>query len=107
MLRAVPLARPRLKLLPMFRLGREAERSGPPGRGESLAGVPQKLVTAAHLQCAGCRAATARGIFACPLLVEEPGGRVADRLDQALGPLELSHSACATCFATGMTCANG
>ena len=107
MLRAVPLARPRIKLLPMFRLGREVERSGPPGPGESLAGVPQDLVAAARLQCAGCRAVTARGIHVCPLLVEEPGGLIADRLDQALGDFELQHAACSTCFATGMTCANG
>jgi len=107
MLRAVPLARPRIKLLPMFRLGREAQRSGPPGPGDSLAGLPQELIASARLQCAGCRAVTSRGIHVCPLLVDEPGGLIADRLDQALGAFELRHAACSTCFATGMTCANG
>jgi hypothetical protein len=103
----VPLARPRVKLLPMFRLGRETTRTGPPSPGETLAGVPQELIATAHLQCAGCRAVTARGVFVCPLLVDEPGGRLADRLDNALGPFELGHAACSTCYATGMTCANG
>ena len=107
MLRAVPLERPRLKLLPLFRLGREVERAGEPGPEESLDGVPQEQVDAARLQCAGCRAVTARGVFKCPLLVEEPGGRIADRLEGALEPIELAHAACATCYVTGMTCANG
>ena len=46
-------------------------------------------------------------MFVCPLLVDEPGGRMGARLDEALGEFPLSHGACTTCYVTGMTCANG
>jgi hypothetical protein len=39
--------------------------------------------------------------------VDEPGGRMGDRLADALGPFTLAHGACFTCYVTGMTCANG
>ena len=56
----------------------------------------------------GCRrAVTARGVYVCPLLVDEPDGRMGDTLAAALGPFELRHGACYTCYVTGMTCANG
>jgi uncharacterized Fe-S cluster-containing radical SAM superfamily protein len=107
MLRAAGIARPRLKVLPMFRLGREVERSGGYAAGESLAGLPLSAFDAGRLQCGSCRAVTSRGVFVCPLLVDEPGGRMGSRLEEALGPFTLSHGACSTCYATGMTCANG
>ena len=49
---------------------------------------------------------TSRGVFVCPLLVDEPTGRMGDRLDQTLGGFALRHAACTTCWITGMTCAN-
>jgi molybdenum cofactor biosynthesis enzyme MoaA len=107
MLHAAGIARPRLKVLPMFQLGRESART----RGylplETLADLPAASFEPARLQCNSCRAVTARGVYVCPLLVDEPGGRMGERLDQALGPFELRHGACFTCYVTGMTCANG
>lgn len=107
MLRAAGIARPRLKVLPMFQLGRESART----RGylplETLADLPAASFEPARLQCGSCRAVTAQGVYVCPLLVDEPGGRMGERLDQALGPFELRHGACFTCYVTGMTCANG
>ena len=103
MLKAAGLARPRLKLLPMFRLGRERQRSGGYDAAETLAGA---AFAPPGLQCASVRAVTSRGVFVCPLLVDEPGGRMAGTLAAALGPFELSHGACFTCAVTGMTCGN-
>lgn len=105
-LRAEGLARPRLKILPMFRLGREAGRTRPYGAAESLAGVPQARITPGLLQCGASRAVTARGVYVCPLLVDEPGGRMDDTLAGSLRPFALAHGACFTCFVTGMTCGN-
>lgn len=107
MLRASGIARPRLKLLPMFRLGREADRSGGYAASESLAGVATDEIAAATLQCGSCRAVTSRGVFVCPLLVDEPAARMGATFADALGPFELRHGACLTCHVTGMTCANG
>jgi molybdenum cofactor biosynthesis enzyme MoaA len=107
MLRGHGLARPRLKVLPMFQLGRERERTRDYHPAETLAGLPAAAFDPARLQCSGCRAVTADGVYVCPLLVDEPGGRMADTLAAALGPFELRHGACFTCHVTGMTCANG
>jgi len=106
MLRDAGIQRPRLKVLPMFRLGREVARSGPYRPVESLAGVSAAEIEGVRLQCGTCRAVTAKGVYVCPLLVEESGGRMGDRFDQALGPFTLRHGACYTCYVTGMTCAN-
>ncbi len=106
-LRDAGLGRPRLKLLPMFRLGREVARERGYAPDESLAGVPDEAVAEARLQCRACRAVTSEGVFVCPLLVDEPGGRMGGTLAASLRPFALRHGACLTCFATGMTCGNG
>jgi AdoMet-dependent heme synthase len=107
MLRAAGLPRPRIKLLPMFRHGREAERTRGYTPAETLLDLPAEGFDPTRLQCHACRAVTSRGVFVCPLLVDEPGARMGERVGDALGPFELSHGACSTCYATGMTCGNG
>ena len=107
LLHGAGIDRPRLKLLPMFHFGREAQRTRPYDSWESLAGVTADEIEPGRLQCAHCRAVTARGVYVCPLLVEEPVGRMGARLGETLGPFQLSHGACYTCHLTGMTCANG
>src|SRR5258706_305057 len=107
MLRAEGVRMPRLKLLPMFKLGREAVRSGGYTPADTLATLPPEAFDPHRLQCGSCRAVTSRGVYVCPLLVDEPGGRMGDRLDQALGSFPLRHGACYTCYLTGMTCGNG
>jgi AdoMet-dependent heme synthase len=107
LLRGAGIPRPRLKVLPLFHLGRETRRTRGYLPVESLRGVPADSFDPTRLQCSSCRAVTSRGVFVCPLLVDEPGGRMAARLSDALDPFELSHGACYTCYVTGMTCSNG
>ena len=107
MLRAAGVERPRLKVLPMFQLGREVTRTRGYEAPETLADLPADAFDPHRLQCSSCRAVTSQGVFVCPLLVDEPGGRMGERLDETLGPFTLSHGACYTCYVTGMTCANG
>jgi len=107
MLRAAGVSRPRLKVLPMFHLGRETERTRGYQAAETLADLTAEAFDPHRLQCGSCRAVTSRGVFVCPLLVDEPGGRLGTRLAQALGPFALTHGACYTCYVTGMACANG
>jgi pyruvate-formate lyase-activating enzyme len=107
MLREAGLARPRLKVLPLFLLGRETGRTRGYSAAETLSGLPAEAFDPRRLQCGACRAVTAKGVYVCPLLVDEEGGRMGDRLADALGPFELRHGACYTCYVTGMTCANG
>jgi len=98
---------PRIKLLPYFRLGREADRSRPYGPGETLAMLAPGTFDEHRLQCGSCRAVSAEGAYVCPLLVNEDVGRMGDRLGDALRPFTLAHAACTTCWLTGMSCANG
>jgi sulfatase maturation enzyme AslB (radical SAM superfamily) len=107
MLRDAGIDRPRLKLLPLFRLGRESERTRPYQAFETLVGVPQDAIEPGRLQCSHCRAVTARGVYVCPLLVEAPGAWLGERLSDSLGPIPLDHDACYTCYVTGMSCGNG
>ena len=107
MLRAAGVERPRLKVLPMFQLGREVTRTRAYHAPETLGDLPADAFDPHRLQCSSCRAVTSQGVFVCPLLVDEPGGRMGERLDETLGPFTLSHGACYTCYVTGMTCANG
>jgi sulfatase maturation enzyme AslB (radical SAM superfamily) len=106
-LRAAGLQRPRIKIIPLFLLGREAERSRRYDETETLLGLPDESFDPMFLQCGACRAVTSRGVFVCPLLVDEPGARMGSRIDETLGPFELRHGACHTCWITRMTCSNG
>ena len=62
MLRDAGIARPRLKLLPLFRIGREAERDRPYQTVETLLGLPQSALEPGRLQCGSCRAVTGNGV---------------------------------------------
>jgi hypothetical protein len=57
-----------------------------------------------YLQCAGARMATARGVYVCPLLIEEPEARMGGTLAETLRPFPLQYGACVTCYRTGATC---
>ncbi|MEO5988224.1 MAG: radical SAM protein [Candidatus Eisenbacteria bacterium] len=107
MLRREGIAHPRLKVLPMFRLGRETSRTRDYAETETLALLPADAFDPTRLQCGRCRAVTSRGVFVCPLLVDEPDGRMGDTLASSTGEFELRHGACHTCWVTGMTCGNG
>jgi len=107
MLRAEGIAHPRLKVLPMFLLGRETERTREYGATETLALLPAAAFDVNRLQCGKSRAVTSQGVFVCPLLVDEPDARMGDSLASTTGPFELRHGACHTCWVTGMTCGNG
>jgi len=106
-LRAEGLRAARLKFLPLFPLGRERVRSGLAAAPRSLAGLAPGAFDPERLQCGRSRAVSSAGVHVCPLLVDEPGGRMGATLADAARPFALFHDACVTCWATGMTCANG
>jgi MoaA/NifB/PqqE/SkfB family radical SAM enzyme len=95
------VARPRIKLLPVFPVGRMTGHGPPPDAAE-LEGVDLR-----RLSCAESRAITADGIYACPILAGLPAARVGGRkLDESLGPIGLAHAACRVCLETGASCRN-
>jgi hypothetical protein len=47
---------------------------------------------------------TGRGVWVCPILVNEPAGKMGERLADALGDYPLEHPACWTCHVYGVSC---
>jgi molybdenum cofactor biosynthesis enzyme MoaA len=103
-LRASGLRRPRLKVLPLLRLGAEAERTRAYREWESLAGRTLSAEEAEALQCSSSRMVTASGVYVCPILIDFPGARMASSLAGASRPFELSYRACYTCHEQGLSC---
>jgi molybdenum cofactor biosynthesis enzyme MoaA len=104
-LRGAGLTQPRLKILPLLRMGAEAGRQRGYAPWESLAGAHLTPEELRALQCATCRVVSAAGVHVCPILVDAPGGRLGARLADALGPFALAHPACYTCKVDGLSCA--
>jgi MoaA/NifB/PqqE/SkfB family radical SAM enzyme len=103
-LRELGFPHPRLKLLPVFRLGRERERTGPYRSCETLRGRTLCNAKAEALQCSSSRMVTTKGVYVCPILVDRDDAIMGSTLAETLRPFALSHAACYTCQATGMSC---
>ena len=58
------------------------------------------------LMCSNSRLVTDRGVWVCPLLVEQPDARLGTTLDDAASSYELRHQACVTCWRYGTICGN-
>jgi len=102
LLRGRGMARPRVKILPVFPVGRAAGTAGARLGEADLAGFDRSL-----LQCAETRVVAADGVYACPILAGLPGARLSGGgLAAALRPAALYHEACVTCHRTGATCRN-
>lgn len=96
--------RPRLKVLALFRIGAEQTRSRAYEEWERLSDDALGKDDAATLQCSSCRMVTSKGVYVCPILIEEPEARMGDRLSETLRPFELRYGACHTCWVDGVTC---
>jgi len=95
--------KPRVKIMPVFALGRLAADGGARLTEESLEGFDRTT-----LQCADARVVADGGVYACPILAGLPGARLASgRIAESFRPVRLYHTACVTCHQTGMTCRNG
>jgi MoaA/NifB/PqqE/SkfB family radical SAM enzyme len=104
LLEALGVSKPRLKVLPVFQIGAEADRSGAYESWQRLQEGDMQEEALDHLQCTSCRMVTDMGVWVCPILVNEPGGRMGERLADSLGPFPLDHPACWTCHVYGVSC---
>jgi len=95
---------PRLKTLPIFRIGAEVERSGAYETWQRLSDADTPTAGWDHLQCSSCRMVTAQGVWVCPILINEPTGRMGQTLADTLIDYPLGHQACWTCHAEGASC---
>jgi MoaA/NifB/PqqE/SkfB family radical SAM enzyme len=96
------ITKPRVKIMPVFSIGRMEGDGGPLLTPEMLDGFDYFL-----LQCSETRVVAEGGVYACPILAGLPGARLSEKsLKEAFKPCDLYHTACVTCYETGMTCKN-
>ncbi len=104
LLRGLGITKPRLKVLPIFQIGAEAERGGAYERWQRLSEGDVPDGSWDHLQCSSCRMVTDQGVWVCPILVNEPEGRMGETLADSLTTYPLAHPACWTCHVYGVSC---
>lgn len=104
LLRSLGIDRPRLKILPLFHIGAEAERGGAYESWQRLRDGDAPEGGWDHLQCSACRMVTDQGVWVCPILVNEPSARMGETLSDTLGSFPLDHPACWTCHVYGVSC---
>lgn len=104
LLREMGVERPRLKILPVFHIGAEAERGGAYESWQRLREGDVGPGGWDHLQCSSCRMATDQGVWVCPILVNEPTAKMGESLADALTGFPLDHPACWTCHVYGVSC---
>jgi len=104
LLRSLGIDRPRLKILPVFQIGAEAERAGAYESWQRLRAGETPEEGWDHLQCSSCRMATGQGVWVCPILVNEPSAKMGETLADTLGSFPLEHPACWTCHVYGVSC---
>jgi AdoMet-dependent heme synthase len=98
--------RPRIKVLPALPLGRELTRIAGLQRDECVTAAMLEGFDRDLLMCSNSRLVTDRGVWVCPLLVEQPDARLGTTLDEARSSYELRHQACVTCWRYGTICGN-
>jgi MoaA/NifB/PqqE/SkfB family radical SAM enzyme len=104
LLRGAGIDKPRLKVLPVFQIGAEAQRSGAYESWQRLREGDAPEGSWDHLQCSSCRMVTDQGVWVCPILVNEPEGKMGETLSDSLGRYPLEHPACWTCHVYGVSC---
>ncbi|MCG3172263.1 MAG: hypothetical protein GMKNLPBB_00410 [Myxococcota bacterium] len=104
LLRDAGLTRPRIKFLAPFRIGREARRSGPYDAADVIREGEASPDDVAALQCASSRMVTSKGVYTCPILINQDDARLGDTLEEASRPFRLKWSACATCLREQVSC---
>lgn len=96
--------KPRVKFLPLLRIGREELRTHGYQRPDALLdeALPPDLEDS--LLCASGRAVTAQGVYTCPILIERPDARLGAHLAETEGAIRLRWDACQTCVLDGLRC---
>jgi sulfatase maturation enzyme AslB (radical SAM superfamily) len=103
--RALGLSHPRLKFLPLLRIGREPRRTRVYRDDElDCLRAPIEPSVETRLVCATSRLVAAGGVYTCPILLDAPTARLGDSLSAARRDIHLRWSACRTCVADGLSC---
>jgi AdoMet-dependent heme synthase len=101
-LASLGIDKPRVKIIPVFPIGRMASEGGPRLTEAMLQGFDFSL-----LQCSETRVVADGGIYSCPILAGLKEARLSENsLEESFIPCQLYHAACVTCYQTEMTCKN-
>ncbi|HKZ41492.1 MAG TPA: radical SAM protein, partial [Candidatus Hodarchaeales archaeon] len=95
-----------LKILPPLRIGRESNRSRPYTAREMFTDTCFTEYDYKMLQCSSCRMVTEKGVWVCPILVNDERGRMSSTLTDSFVPYPMRSMACWTCRMEGMSCTN-
>ena len=97
---------PRLKILPLIKLGAEAQRGGEYGEEARVTKAMMESYDQNRLVCSSARLVTDRGVWVCPILLDSPEARMGDTLWETMRDYPLRHKACYTCWQYGAICSN-
>lgn len=99
------LSHPRVKFLPLLRIGREERRTRGYG-GDELDCLAQPVDPALYegMVCTSSRLCTPHGVMTCPILLDAPGARLGRTLAETLHPIRVRWAACRTCIVDGLSC---
>jgi MoaA/NifB/PqqE/SkfB family radical SAM enzyme len=104
LMRSFGLTKPRLKVLPLFRIGAEETRTRAYESWERLSSETLSDEEATVLQCSSCRMVTSKGVYVCPILIDEKEARMGETIEETLRSFPLKFGACHTCWVDGVTC---
>jgi len=102
--RDLGIRQPRLKFLPLLRIGREPRRTHGYGAEDALDDTAVAPDVEGTLLCASGRCVTAQGVFTCPILVDRAEARLGPTVAEAARPIRLGFDACRTCVLDGLRC---
>jgi MoaA/NifB/PqqE/SkfB family radical SAM enzyme len=105
-LKAYGYPRPRIKILPSIKIGKEAVRTKGYDEYEYITNEMLIDYEVSNLICANSRVATSKGVYVCPILIDSPDAKLGDTLEESVKPYELKHQACYTCYLFGAICSN-
>ncbi len=105
-LKAIGYQRPRLKILPSLKIGRELLRIGDYEDWEVVTEDMMDRYDAGQLICSKSRMVTDKGVYVCPILIDFPDAKLGDNLKESFQSFGLRHKACYTCYTHGAICSN-
>lgn len=102
----IPENNQKLKYLPPILIGREEERNRGYNETELFTESCFNNYNFQNLQCSKCRMITEKGVWVCPILVNEPGAKMGNSLEETFKPFAMKYTACWTCRMGGLSCEN-
>jgi AdoMet-dependent heme synthase len=99
-------SKPRLKILPSLKIGQEVIRSRGYDKYEFINEEMLNDYDVSQLLCSNSRLVTSKGVYVCPILLNEEDAKLGKSLMDAKKSYELKHQACYTCYLYGAICSN-